>query len=532
MIIMNKLVNTLETRDMSWNGTFKISDENQLRRFLFLGSENGTLNASAKELTQTNLVALDRLLFKKDFSTILDIIDEYKVKIFKKDYILLVLAICCSLIKFEGTNEKDFKKNCFETVLEICKTPTNLFMFIEFYQKVYQSKHNAKGWNTSMKNCVSSWYNSKTPENLIYHVTKYKNRNGWSHKDVLRLSHTTTNDEQLNRVFRYIIKDLEENVQYPECFNYVKAIKHLSDESCTLDDVITSIRKFNLVREQIPTKWLNEKNVWDSMLPTMPNTALLRNLNKITSVGSLETVHKDDITGLDIVLCKISKIKDVHPLQLLISLKQYSSGQGDKGSLTWKPHPRICSALNSAFYELFDGIKATGKRMLLALDVSGSMSWTNVCGIDCLTAAEVACAMSMIFQKVEGSETMIMGFSNRFIPLDINCTQTLETNLKVTNKMTFGSTDISLPFKWAEDNNLAYDAVIVFTDSDTNSNKVPPVQALRYYRQAMKTDTKLVVCALAANNISIADPDDPTMLDICGFDSSTHNAINEFLTLL
>lgn len=49
-------------------------------------------------------------------------------------------------------------------------------------------------------------------------------------------------------------------------------------------------------------------------------------------------------------------------------------GKGDKGSLTWKPNPRILEALNQAFYQAFEAVEPTGKKYYLAVDVSGSMS--------------------------------------------------------------------------------------------------------------------------------------------------------------
>ena len=63
----------------------------------------------------------------------------------------------------------------------------------------------------------------------------------------------------------------------------------------------------------------------------------------------------------------------VHPFSLLLALNIYTAGKGDKGSLSWSPVPAICSALDAAFYLSFKFVEATGKRFLLALDVSGSM---------------------------------------------------------------------------------------------------------------------------------------------------------------
>ena len=47
----------------------------------------------------------------------------------------------------------------------------------------------------------------------------------------------------------------------------------------------------------------------------------------------------------------------------------------------------------------------------------------------------------------------------------------------------------------------------------------------------MKTNTKLIVVALTSNGFSIANPDDPNMMDICGFDSNVYDVISAFLEM-
>ena len=44
-------------------------------------------------------------------------------------------------------------------------------------------------WGRALRKAVADWYNEKGGMALALAVTKYKQRNGWSHKDLLRLSH-------------------------------------------------------------------------------------------------------------------------------------------------------------------------------------------------------------------------------------------------------------------------------------------------------------------------------------------------------
>lgn len=42
-------------------------------------------------------------------------------------------------------------------------------------------------------------------------------------------------------------------------------------------------------------------------------------------------------------------------------------------------------------------------------------------------------------------------------------------------------------------------------------------------------DARLIVMGMTATNFTIADPTDPGMLDICGFDSAVPELVKEFV---
>ena len=43
----------------------------------------------------------------------------------------------------------------------------------------------------------------------------------------------------------------------------------------------------------------------------------------------------------------------IHPFNVLVALKTYQSGHGDKGKLRWDPNSTVCDALEEAFYNSF-----------------------------------------------------------------------------------------------------------------------------------------------------------------------------------
>lgn len=93
-----------------------------------------------------------------------------------------------------------------------------------------------------------------------------------------------------------------------------------------------------------------------------------------------------------------------------------------------------------------------------------------------------------------------------------------------------GSTNVSLPLKWASENKVPVEIFMIFTDCETSFEETPPSQALREYRKEMNLDAKLVVIAFASNGFQVADPDDGGMLDIAGFNTSGPEVIRRFAT--
>ena len=86
----------------------------------------------------------------------------------------------------------------------------------------------------------------------------------------------------------------------------------------------------------------------------MPMTAMIRNLGKMSSIGLLEP--RNDYS---VKICR--KLRDeiqlknarIHPFNVLLALKTYSQGRGDKGKLSWTVNNDIVNALNDAFYLSF-----------------------------------------------------------------------------------------------------------------------------------------------------------------------------------
>ena len=206
----------------------------------------------------------------------------------------------------------------------------------------------------------------------------------------------------------------------------------------------------------------------------------------------------------------------------------YAQGRGMRGKLSWMPVPAVLDALDKAFYLSFPNVEATGKRIVLALDVSGSMAMGSIGQVPGLTPRVAAAAMALITAATEERHTII-AFSEKMMKLNISSRQRLDNVVKATSELPFMGTDCALPVLWALENDVKADAFIIYTDSETWSGKIHPTQALQEYRQKMGRPAKLIVVGMVSNGFSIADPDDAGMLDVVGFDAAAPQLITDFI---
>lgn len=209
----------------------------------------------------------------------------------------------------------------------------------------------------------------------------------------------------------------------------------------------------------------------------------------------------------------------------MIALETYKTGHGLRGKLKWRPDEEILKALDTAFYKTFKTVEPTGKRFLLAVDVSASMN-QRVLGT-VLNASTVAAAMCMVVTRTE-RDSYVVAFSDEMVPCPVTRDMTLQQVLMTMNQIPAGGTDCSLPMLWAQRTNTAADVFIIFTDNETYAGKIHPAVALREYRKKMDIPAKLIVCGMTSNGFTIADPDDRGMLDMCGFDIGALDVIRNF----
>ena len=102
--------------------------------------------------------------------------------------------------------------------------------------------------------------------------------------------------------------------------------------------------------------------------------------------------------------------------------------------------------------------------------------------------------------------------------------------LSPTHQIPMGGTDCAQPMLYAMKKKLEVDVFIVYTDCETWAGAIHPSEALKQYRKASGiSNAKLIVCAMTSNGFTLADPDDPGMMDMAGFDSAAPEVIRNFV---
>jgi hypothetical protein len=291
------------------------------------------------------------------------------------------------------------------------------------------------------------------------------------------------------------------------------------------------IRSGRLVREHVPTTLFGSKEIWITLLETMPLEALLRNLGKLTQIGVAAEKHREIVARL-INQTEVLKAR-IHPIKVLVASKVYTNGCGDSGSLTWIPNAYIGVALTDLFRISYGAVTPTGKRIMLGIDVSGSMS-TPVLGSKVLTCRDASIAMALLYIETEKNVSAV-AFSDTLTDLiapsrfQLRRGMTLQQALAATNGMNFSSTDCVLPIQHAIKHNLQIDAFIVITDCETYAPNEHPQNALIRYRELTGIQAKLIVLGMTGNCFTIVDPTDRNTLNLAGFDTSTPEIASMFM---
>lgn len=502
-----------------------------LTRFLILGSEGGSYYISEQKLTQSNFENITRILDSEygvdAVNLMVQVVQENRAP--KKTPIIFALALAMTC------NNDATRQTALASVDIICSIPTDYMMLASYIEDLKGVQPHA-GWGSGKRRAFARYYTSTPIDKLAMHVVKYRNREGFTHRDLLRLSHPKTSDEARNVLLKWIAKEGQE--VEPEMLPTIISGFLLAQVTKDAKSLVDLIHGYNLTWEMLPTKALTYPSVWKALLQNnMPMGAMIRNLANMTRHGVLGPKNMDVISLVEERLTNsdILQRAKIHPLKVLAAFNAYRSGQGRQGR-TWTPEPRIVDALNDAFYVSFKYVEPTNKTFMLAIDVSGSMTWPSsyISSVN-MNARDAAAVMAMVTARTEKNH-IITGFSNGgygtgIQRINISSRQRLDNVIQEIGKVPVGGTDCALPMLWATQHKIPVDVFVIYTDNETWAGKIHPSQALQEYRRQLnRPNAKVVTVGMVSNGFTIADPQDPGMIDVVGFDTSVPSVINDFAT--
>ena len=94
----------------------------------------------------------------------------------KNDPALYALALAA------GADDEATRKAALAALQQVARTGTHLFRFVSFVEGF-------RGWGRALRRAVGNWYAAQSPDTLAYQAVKYRQRDGVTHRDVLRLAH-------------------------------------------------------------------------------------------------------------------------------------------------------------------------------------------------------------------------------------------------------------------------------------------------------------------------------------------------------
>ena len=510
---------------------FKINPMEQLARFLILGSDAPTYYASEQTLTRENARVVEQCWLDNPIGTA-DLIKSVSQEGRAPRQNPLIFALALGAL----SPKEESRAAAYAATVACCRIPTHLFMWAEFLQKL------GAGNGPGKVKVFARWLEARDTGNLAYAMVKYQSRHSFNHQRIIHKSNkgagrSGSDVDAMDILHRRALYSWTCGREYnPELLPDVVQSMQRAMASEDPKVWLKEIEDHNLPWEALPTKARREADIWTALIPKMGLTALIRNLNVMTEVGAIGPMNANNA----IVAHRLTDIEElrrarIHPFNVLVALRTYASGKGFKGNKTWNPEKSVVNALDEAFYKSFKAVPPTGQRIMLAVDVSGSMggSWgvghtimnTNI------TPREAAGAMAMITEKTEPN-TMVTAFSTNIKPVDLSSRRRLDDVLKTLDDIPMGGTDCAKPMQYAEREGIPVDTFVIYTDNETWAGRSGhPFQALQNYRRKMSLpNAKLITVAFTSTGFSIADPSDANMLDIVGFDSAAPELMNTFMT--
>jgi 60 kDa SS-A/Ro ribonucleoprotein len=485
--------------------TFDAGIWGMLRRCLLIGTAKSTYYAGKKELTDDFVNVLSSAIAQNPTRVAEEIVYASDGRSINNSAPILALVL---LSMGESAEAKQAFQEIFSTVI---RTGSHFYEWLSYTKSM-------RGFGKVVRESGKNWLSREDVKSLAYQLLKYQQRQGFTHRDALRLFHVKPPTEEHRQLFEWVVKGWEQlpkeipNPALAQIWWY-EWLKRNPEQTHQ------AIAQGHLTHEMAAPVGKMDKAAWQLLFAEMPIGAMLRNLGSLTQLDVLRTDGNANLKRLEATLNSKEHLRKgrIHPIDVLKALKTYNSGgKLGRSQKTWQPVPRIVDILEKALEMSFEVVEPTGKVFIHAVDVSGSMSGAVVDSVG-LTCCEIATAMALVTAKAEKNYE-IRGFANDFRYLGITAKDTFSSALKKSSNQNFGGTDASVAYDWMIKNKFKADVICFWTDSESWAGNKHPSEALAQYRKKINPDIKAVYITLAPYQLTLVDPNDPLSWDMGGFD--------------
>jgi 60 kDa SS-A/Ro ribonucleoprotein len=495
--------------------------------FLILGTAGGTYYASAAELTMTNTEVLDRAIAADGprlVALVTEISTAQPARAPKPRPCLFALASAAA--KGDPATVQAVKA----AFARVVRTTDHLAMFFGYWKNLAGKPAPGKSGTSpvigrAMRTAFASWFAADDVHELAFRAVKARQRatpggEAMALRDIIRIAHPAGRSPEHAVLIGWLagrISDADARVVLADVDDFLAA-----QAVSTPAETVRIIRDRRVPWEFLPSEQLAAPAVWDELIGTVGLTALIRNLARMTRIGAIAPLA----AATDRVVARLTDGSAlararVHPMDLYLALGVYRGGS--------EPVPAIVDALEQAYELSFGNVVASGRRLLVAVDSSGSMTGRRVManGTVLGSAYEVANTVAATLARVEGAGVHVIDVDTSVHASRVSPRASLR---EIAGwHPSGGGTDLSLPFAWALRKRLPVDGVVVLTDSETWAGRQHPVQALAAYRRAVNPAARVVVVSLTPAGYSIADHADPGVLAVAGLDAALPKVIAAFL---
>ncbi|WP_327107473.1 TROVE domain-containing protein [Nonomuraea glycinis] len=509
--------------------------------FLILGTTGGTYYVSENKMTADNADALFQAIAEdgpRVVRLLTDISTARPPRAPKQRPALFALA--AAYAKGDAATRQAAKL----ALPKVARTTDHLAQFFGYYKNL-GGKPTAHGTapvvGRSLRTALASWFLSGDADDVAFRVCKARQRRtpqgeAFDLRDVLRIAHPKTDTPERGRLFGWIAG----NVSDADARDVLESVDRFltAKAATTAHQAIKVVTERKVPWEFLPDAMLREPAVWDALIDTVGLTALIRNLSRMTRIGTLKPMSGATRRAVARLTDQAALLRArIHPMDAFLALRVYGSGRSRPNPRadvqTWTPVPAILDALEETYELSFGTVEPSGRRLLVAVDSSGSMSggWSGggvvVGGSSIGSPYEVGCALAVMLARIEKGNVHVIDVDTGVHASKV----TPRTNLREIKswRPSGGGTDLSLPFRWAREQGMAVDGFVVFTDNETWAGRAHPSQELDAYRRSVAAEARVVVAAMTAAGYSISDPADAGVLNVAGLDASLPLIVNGFI---